>query len=411
MRDSRKAAFDALYNIIYKNAYSNIEIDKAISNLTEGKAFAARLAYGVIERQITLDYLIGKFCSKAKPKVRIILLMGAYQLYFMDKVPASAAIDESVNLAKNAGLAYYSKLINAVLHKIDEQRVDINSIEDASIKYSVPANLINMWNKQYGQDVTQSVLNCVNERPPVFAVPNYTKTDLSKLIDTLSGEGVDCEAFCDLVRINSSFDLNALKSYNDGLFHIQDLSCFKAVNALGVTENSVVLDICAAPGGKSFTAASLCGDKCKIHAFDIHSHRVDLINNGAKRLGLNSVNAQINDATVYNPDMPKADYIICDVPCSGFGIIRRKPEIRYKELDSVKELPTLQYTILSCSALYLKNGGRLMYSTCTLNKKENEQVIKRFLDENNEYILIEENTFFPDNEGGDGFYYSIIERL
>ncbi len=410
MSSPRRAAFEAIYSILYNEAYSNIAIDKAIAGLREGKAFAARLSYGAVERRLTLDYLIAKYCSKPKPKVRVILLMGAYQLYFMDKVPSSAAIDESVRLAKELGLNYYAKLINAVLHKIDDNRVDISTLNDQSVKYSVPDKLINMWLKQYGSEATNKILEAVNGRPPIFAIPNNKLTDVAALITALANEGVSCEAFNDVVKINSAFDIKSLKAYNDGFFHIQDLSCYKAIKALDVKQGSTVLDICAAPGGKSFTVASLCRDDCNISAFDIHQHRVNLINNGAERLRLNSVKASVNDATVFNIDISPADYVICDVPCSGFGIIRRKPEIRYKELDSVKELPELQYRILSVSVKYLKSGGRLMYSTCTLNKRENEKVVQRFLDENNGFLLVEEQTIFPEIDGGDGFYYSIIER-
>ena len=411
MISSRRAAFDAIYNVLYNDAYSNIEIDKAIDSLEEGKAFAARLAYGIIERKLTLDYLINQHCSKPKPKVRVILLMGAYQLYFMDKVPASAAINESVKLAKQVGLDYYSKLINAVLHKVDDNRINIDSINNLSVRYSVPQSLINMWKKQYGDEVTLNIIDSVNGRPPIFAVPNFTKTNADALAKKLKDEGIDCEASDDVVIINSSFDIRALKSYQDGLFHVQDYSCFKAIKALNIMQGSVILDICAAPGGKSFTAASLCRDNCEIRAFDIHPHRVELISKGAQRLGYKSISASINDATAYNPDIPIADYIICDVPCSGFGIIRRKPEIRYKELDSVKDLTELQYRILTTSASYLKTGGKLMYSTCTLNKKENEKVVCRFIEENKGYKLVSEHTFIPENNSGDGFYYSIIERL
>ncbi len=411
MRTARQAAFEALYKIFYENAFSNIVIDDCIKSLKDGKAFAARLAYGVTERQITLNYLIGIHCSKPKPKVKIILMMGVYQLYFMDKVPSSAAINESVELAKNNGLSYYSKLINAVLHNIDDNRINIDELDDLSLRYSVGKPLINMWIKQYGNEKTKSILESANGRPPVFAIPNPILTTPQSLAEILSAEGTDSDIDNGLVRINSAFDISASDAFKNGLFHIQDQSCYEAIKAFNIAPESTILDICSAPGGKAFTAAYFCLDNADIRAFDIHPHRVELIKKGADRLRLNSVKAQLNDATVYNPDIPLADFIICDVPCSGFGIIRRKPEIRYKELDSIKDLPELQFSILNVSAEYLKKGGKLLYSTCTLNRKENEKVVERFLMNNNAYSFVEEKTFLPDKNGGDGFFYSIIERI
>lgn len=410
MKNSRQIAFETLYKIFYDDAYSNIALDKALSFTDSGKAFITRLVYGVVERKLTLDYIIEKFCKKPKPKVLVILRMGVYQLYFMDKVPSNAAINESVLLAKNNGLSYYSKLINAVLHKIDDNRIEIDNIDDLSIRYSVPKNLIGMWNKAYGEDTVKSFLPYVNGNTPVFAIPNTKYVDKDELLYELNCDGVEGEIVDDVVMITSSFNLAEMKSFNNGLFHIEDLSCYEAVKALNISENDVVIDVCSAPGGKSFTAAEMMNDKGKIYSFDIHNHKIDLINESANRLGLNSIVAKINDAAEFNNEIEKADKIICDVPCSGFGIIRRKPEIRYKELDSVKELPNLQYKILETSSKYLKNGGKILYSTCTLNKRENEKVVEKFLNSNKEFKLIESKTMFPSEYGGDGFYYSIIER-
>lgn len=410
MKNSRQIAFETLYKIFYDDAYSNIALDKALGNADSGKAFVTRLVYGVVERKITLDYIISRFCDKVKPKVNIILRLGTYQLYFMDKVPANAAINESVEIAKNNGLGFYSKLINAVLHKIDENRIDVDSLSDLSIRYSVPEHLIAMWNKAYGKDCVLDFLQSVNERAPIFAIPNTLYVDSDELLYELNCEGVQGEVVGECVMITSSFDLSKSKSFDNGLFHIEDLSCYNAVKELGIKENDVVLDICSAPGGKAFTSAEIMNNSGAVYAFDLHPHRVDLIKEGAQRLGLTSVNAKVNDALKFNKSIAKADKIICDVPCSGFGIIRRKPEIRYKDLDSIKRLPDIQYRILENSSKYLKRGGRLLYSTCTLNKRENEQVVERFVSNNNDFSVISSKTIFPTDCGGDGFFYSIIER-
>lgn len=410
MINPRQKAFETLYKISYDNAYSNIAVDNALSDLTEGKAFAARLVYGVLERQITLDYIFEKYCDKPKPKLRIILRMGTYQLYYMDKVTSAAAIDESVKLAKANGLKYYAAFINAVLRKIDANRIEIDRINDLSVKYSVPRNLLNMWYKAYGKENVLNFLPALNERPPVFAVPNKKLVDAEKLCNVLNSEGVKCSVYQDYVKIDALSDITKLKAFKDGLFHVQDISCCRAITALEINEGDTVFDFCAAPGGKSFYASYFTGESGRVLSFDLHESRVSLIKSGASRLGLSNISAAVNDACVFNDKLGQANKIICDVPCSGFGIVRRKPEIRYKELDSVKELPQIQYKILSTSVRYLKSGGRLMYSTCTLNKRENEKVIDLFMKNNNNYSVCNMKTFFPGENGGDGFFYCIIER-
>lgn len=412
MKNSRLIAFETLYEITKDGAYSNIALDSALKGVSGAdKAFVSNLVYGVVERKITLDFLVKPYLSgKTKPKVMLILYLGAYQLYFMDKVPSSAAINSSVELAGQTGVAFYKGLINAVLHKIDNNRIDIDSLDDLSVKYSVSQNLINMWNKMYGNDVCESILKTVNSKPPVFAVPNTLFVDSEELSYELLNSEVECEAVGDLVRIDSSFDLSKLKPFNDGLFHIQDKSSFECAKALCAREGETVLDICAAPGGKTFTIAEGMNGKGKVFAFDLYEHRVKLIENSAKRLGLTNIEAKVNNAEEFNPDMPKADKILCDVPCSGFGIIRRKPEIRYKELDSIKDLPEIQLRILETSARYLKDNSRIVYSTCTLNKRENEKVVEAFLEKHKEFKLIEEKTSFPQESGGDGFFYAVLEN-
>lgn len=409
MKNSRLIAFEILNNVLRDNAYSNIAIDKALKDVDNDKAFVSSLVYGVIERKLTLEYIVNQFLTgKTKPKVKIILYMGVYQLYFMDKIPTSAAINESVELAKNVGVSYYKDLINAVLHKIDNNRIDFDSIDDLSIKYSCPKYLINMWLKAYGEDNTLKILSAINDKPPVFAIPNSLYVDAEECLYELNNCDIYGEIIDDVIMITSPFDLSKCKPFQDGLFHIEDMSSYNCAMALGATENDVVIDVCSAPGGKAFTIAEKMHNNGKLYAFDIHSHRVKLIEQGAQRLGLTNIVAGINDALIFNDNIEKADKILCDVPCSGFGIIRRKPEIRYKDLDSIKDLPAIQYDILSVSSKYLKNGGRLVYSTCTLNKKENEKVVQKFIEENSNFELLEQKTTFPSFDGGDGFYYAVI---
>lgn len=409
MKNSRIIAFDIVQSIFKDNAYSNIAIEKSLTSVNDkDKGFVSRIVYGTIERKLTIEYAVNLYLnSKTKNKVKILLMIGAYQILFMDKVPDAVAIFETVACTDELGISFYKKLVNAVLRKISDNRESILNCEDLEIKYSCPNNLINMWYKMYGRDRTLSILECINDRPPVFAVPNTKFVDAQELQYELFSEGIDCEVYNECVKINSPFDMKSLRSYDNGLFYIEDYSSYTAACNLGVDEKDIVLDICAAPGAKSFTMAQ---NGAKIYSFDIHNHRVELIKKSAQRLELDNVFADINDALVYNENMPKADKILCDVPCSGFGIIRRKPEIRYKNLDNIKELPPIQLKILQISSSYLKTGGKIMYSTCTLNKKENEKVVDAFLKENNNFELEEQKTIFPSANSGDGFYYAILTK-
>ncbi len=409
MKNSRTVAFEIIQSVLRDDAYSNLALEKSLSDVSDkDKAFVTRLVYGVVERKLTLDYALSLFLkSKAKPKVRILLYMGAYQILFMDKVPDSAAVNETLKTADELGLTYYKKLINAVLRKLCDSKNTVLENASSEVKYSCPESLIRMWNKMYGEDCTLSVLESLNNRPPVFAVPNTKFVDAEELQYELLSEGVECEVYNECVKINGQLDAFNLNSFQNGLFYIEDYSSYTAASALDAKDGDIVLDLCAAPGGKSFTIAQ---SGASVYSFDLYEHRVELIKKTAKRLEFDNITASVNDASVYNPEMPLADKILCDVPCSGFGIIRRKPEIRYKNLDEIKSLFDIQYNILSISSRYLKTGGKIMYSTCTLNKKENEKVVAEFLEKNDNFELIEQKTIFPTKDGGDGFFYALMVK-
>lgn len=408
MKSSRLIAFETLHKIFYDRTYSNLAVDNALKDVDTDKAFISALVYGVVERKITLDYYINKYLTaKPKPKIMTVLRLGAYQLLFMDKVPSSAAINESVKLTRDIKQDYYSKLVNAVLHKIDSNREEL---DNPSIKYSVPECLINMWNKQYGADTVSEFLPALNERPPIYAIPNRQFVDAGELCYELLEEGVDCEVLEEVVLIHSSIDFNRSRAYKNGLFYIEDLSSYHCARALQAKPGETVIDFCSAPGGKAFTIAQDMENNGRLYAFDLYAHRAELVKKSAERLELNAIISGVNDASVYSDTIPEADRILCDVPCSGFGIVRRKPEIRYKNLDGIKDLPEIQLNILKTSAMYLKDGGRIIYSTCTLNKKENEKVVSAFLNEHSGFSLEYDKTIFPSSNGGDGFYFAVLTK-
>ncbi len=409
MKSARLIAFETLHKIFNNDAYSNIVLDNVLNEIKQDKAFVSALVYGVTERKITVDYYINKYLkSKPKPKIMTILRLGAYQILYMDKVPDSAAINESVKLVKEIKQDYYSSLVNAVLHKIS---TDNEEIVDPSIRFSIPEDLLNMWNKQYGTETVEKFLPYINGKPPVFAIANTLYVDAQELAYELLSEGIECDEINqNVVMIKSPFDLKKCKAFSNGLFHIEDLSSFNCALSLSAMQGETVFDMCSAPGGKTFTIAEMMKNNGIIYAFDLYQNRLKKINEGIKRLNLSIIKTAVNNAAVFNDKLPSADRIICDVPCSGFGIIRRKPEIRYKKLDSITDLPDTQIKILETSSRYLKPNGTIVYSTCTLNKKENEKVVQKFLENNKHFKLICEQTSFPSQNGGDGFYHAVIMK-
>lgn len=420
--DDRLLAFKILSKIEHDKAYSNIALDTVLSNNQATSApFVCNLVYGVIERKITLDYFLSQFLTqplkKLNPQVLTILRMGTYQLKFMDKVPVSAAVNESVKLVKKAKCVYASGLVNSVLRKIASAEIVMpetnDKAYDLSVAYSCPQELVSHYVGDYGYEDTKRLLEASVGAVPLVIRVNTLKTTVQELIGLLKNEDVEAEIATlvpDALIIKSGNSVFKTECYKKGLFHAQDFASQICVAQLNPQPDDVVFDMCASPGGKSFTMAQLMENQGKIYAFDLYGHRVKLINDGAKRLGINIINGTVGDSSVYNEDLPLADKILCDVPCSGLGVIRRKPEIKYKDLGFVDKLCDLQYNILSCAAKYLKSGGTLVYSTCSLNKKENQHVCDRFLKDNPNFskiALTDDDgymTLMPHKNGTDGFF-------
>lgn len=419
--NDRFLAFKILSKIEHDKAYSNIALDNVLSNNEATSApFVSNLVYGVIERKITLDYILLQFLSqplkKLNPQVLTILRMGTYQLKFMDKVPVSAAVNESVKLVKKAKCAYASGLVNSVLRKISSAEINLPKTEDKeydlSIAYSCPKELVSHYVTDYGYENTEKILKASIGSVPLFLRVNTLEITADELVKELKKEGVIAQ-ICDNEKTIKVIDGNAVfktNAYKKGYFHAQDLASQICIENLSPVKNDIVFDMCAAPGGKSFTMAEMMENQGKIYSFDLYDHKIKLINDGANRLGINIINAQIGDASIYNDELPKADKILCDVPCAGLGVIRRKPEIKYKDFGFVDKLCELQYNILNNASLYLKEKGVLMYSTCSLSKKENEDVCKRFIEEHKDFKNGGMVTLFPDENGSDGFFYAKLIR-
>lgn len=442
MSNPRNIALNVLLKIEQDGAYSNIALNNAIK---ENKlnhldaSFVSALVYGVLEHQITLDYILRQYSKipirKIELKTKIILRLGILQLLFMDKVPESAAVNESVNLAKKHKLQKSSGFINGILRNITRAEVKYtlppksDKIRYYAIKYSAPQELVSLWLKSYGEDNTEQLLLSLGGRPKICARVNTLKTSREKLMEELSKCNVRAEKVSFLpnaVTLENTGSIERLKAYKDGLFHIQDTSSQLCVEFLEPKQRQIMLDICSAPGGKSMTAAQIMGDRGKIFACDMYEHKLKLISANVKRLGFSSIITTLRDGAKGDKPLPLADRILCDVPCSGLGILSRKPEIRYKDNIIDNNLPELQYQILCKSAENLANGGRLVYSTCTLNPEENNKNTARFLSEHPEFYGVNlrlpdgverafdeedyEITLMPHTANTDGFYIAVFGR-
>lgn len=442
--NTRNLALKILLNIEENGAYSTLELNKS---LKENKfnhldsAFVSALVYGVLERKMTLDYIIKQYSKiplrKIETKTKMILRLGILQLIFMDKVPESAAVNESVNLAKKNKLQKSSGFINGILRSITRADVkyqlpDENKdfVHYISIKYSCPQEIVRMWIKSYGKENTIKILESLSGRPQITARVNTLKTTTEKLIEELTAENVKAEKsqmIEDAVVISNTGAIENLKAHKDGKLYIQDIASQLSVKILSPQPNQLMYDICSAPGGKSFTSAQYMNNRGKIYAFDIYDHKLKLIDNTARRLGITNIVTSIRDGEKGKTDLLLADRVLCDVPCSGLGILRRKPEIRYKEDLIDNNLPELQYRILCNSSQLVLTGGILVYSTCTLNPAENEKNAEKFLMENSDFesVSIDENilpdgnyklknnmvTLFPSANSTDGFFISVFRKV
>ena len=395
---ARQVAFLTLLKIEKDKAYSNIALDSAVKAYSLDStdcAFISRLVYGVTERKITLDFVFSKFLKqplkKLKPEILVILRLGTYQILFMDKIPDSAAVNESVLLAKNNKCDFASGLVNAVLRKVSENGQNIlNTLseeERVSVLYSAPLELVKFLNYHYNEENAEMILKSALTPKEITIRVNILKTTEDELVEILESENIIAKKtfYKNALTLETSGAVYELSAYKNGLFYVEDISSQICVSELGLKENDKFIDICSAPGGKSFTAAQYMKNKGEIYSCDIHSHRVELIKSGAERLGLTCIMPTENDATVYNENFKNADCVLCDVPCSGLGIIGKKPEIKYKSLDEAKELIPIQKQILSTASQYVKKGGTLVYSTCSINPNENRKVCDWFLKENEEF--------------------------
>ena len=392
-------------------------LDKYQYLLKQERAFLTRLTEGTVERMLTLDYVIDQFSKtkvkKMKPLIRELMRLSVYQIMYMDGVPDSAVCNEAVKLARKRGFSGLSGFVNGVLRSVARGWKDV-TFQNESVRYSVPEWIIDGWNADYGRDVTEKMLEAFMQPAKITVRTNTQKCTPEELKDRLSQEGVTVEAIegISYAFALSGFDyLAGLGSFQDGWFYVQDISSMTVAHAADPKKGDYIIDVCAAPGGKSSHLAELLDGSGMVEARDLTEYKVGLIEENILRHDLHNMKAVQQDATLFDEaSVEKADILICDLPCSGLGVIGRKSDIRYKmTAEKAHDLAVLQQEMLDTVWKYVKRGGKLIYSTCTIHKEENEDNVAAFLQKHPQFTLVEQRQIFP-MEGSDGFFVAKMIR-
>ncbi len=433
---ARETALNVLIGCRKQAAWSNGILKEYIARDKLDRrdaALATRLCYGVLQNRNKLDFYLQQLLTgKLKdlhPAVRDILHLGIYQIYEMDKIPASAAVNEGVALAKKycKKQRFAPGLTNAVLRQAVRTKGQLNEPVTLEDRYSHPKALIDLLRENIGEDRLEMMLAANNAMPQTVVQVNTLKMTAEALVEKLAQEDVQARPhhwLADCLVLSGTGNLEKLSAFQEGLFYVQDAAAKLSVQCAQIPANAKVLDCCAAPGGKSFAGAMALKGQGSITSCDIHAHKIGLIQNGALRLGFSNLEAVQHDATAFKPQWEaQMDVVLADVPCSGYGIIRKKPDIRYKDPKTMEDLPQLQLQILMNQARYVKPGGTLLYSTCTLLRRENEDVVNAFLQLRDDFYLeaLVLPSVFPTNTDGmltlvpgkydtDGFFICRLRR-
>ena len=439
----RISVIKSLKKILNDKSYSNLVINNDIKNIEHKyDAIYRKSVLGVIENLLFIDWIINQMSKintkKMETEVLITIRLAVYQMFFLKNSYENIVVNESVQYTKEKVNMHVSKFVNAVLRNIIRNKEklinDMNQLpflDYLSVKYSYPKWLVIKWIDQFGKDKIEDVLIANNSESPLEIRVNSLKLSREELIVLLENNGIiahKCEISDKGLIIENPSEIDKSDAYKNGLFSIQSESSMLVGQVLNPIENSFVLDLCAAPGGKSLSVAEAINNTGKIISRDIYNNKIPLINNEARRLGIKNITADVFDATKTDEDLiGKVDYCIVDVPCSGLGIIRRKPEIKYNKTEfDLENIKKIQYKILENASKYLKVNGELVYSTCTTNKEENIDVIKLFLNQNKNFIAVNisnetKNRFNTSDEGYieiyphihhlDGFFIAKLKRL
>ena len=425
MTNIRQGAFTILRDVEEKKAYSNIAISNYILKFKPTNApFLREIVYGTVRYNMYLDFIIGNFVKTPMEKMqisdKIILRMGLYQLIFMNSVPDYAAVDESVELAKRFSRGHDS-FINGVLRQFLRDREYIvlpdrekDEIEYLSVKYSINKWIVEMWVEELGVEETEALMDALNKTPELCIRPNSLRLSANDLTERFRERGFEVAVDDDLPELLYVKGEGVITGslFTSGMFSVQDKGSQSVVKMMAAKPGDTVIDVCSAPGGKATAMAEGMRNTGKVIATDIYKRKVDTIEDDAKRLGIKILDARCWDATKTDSSLIEvADRVLVDAPCSGLGTARRKPEVKYKEFDeNMKRLPEKQLDILNVSSQYVKPGGILVYSTCTVAKNENEGVVKAFLRRQKEFDVIERVQLLPHIDGTDGFFICKMKK-
>lgn len=412
----RQLALEILLKYKQEGSYLNLTLNTYFLRYDlskEQKDFMTRVVYGTVQNMIYLEYMLAPFIKgRVKTYEKMLLLMSLYQHYFMDSIPDYAVVNEAVTLAKKKKGIKTAQFINAVLQKVlhNKRIIETTSkLERISIETSHPLWLVNMFVKQYGLEETKKICIANNQVPYKSARVNTLKAKKEDILkDDLFKEGKLSE---DCLYYHGG-NIASTSYFQEGLITIQDESSQMVARLLNPKENDYVLDMCCAPGSKTSHMAALMKNKGRIDAFDLHEHKIPLVEKQMQRLGVDIVNVKAYDSTKLNDfyQVPTFDKILLDAPCSGFGVLARKPEIKYHDSSTMDEIIKIQQKLLENSYSLLKNGGNIVYSTCTLNKKENEKQIELFIKKYPDMKKIKEITILPYLYHSDGFYMCLLEK-
>ncbi len=420
MLNPRKAAVSALIKVDSDSAFSNIVLNNILSEnefSKEDKALISAVFYGVLDRRITIDYVLSRYVKTTLKKLPFytlnVLRSGLYQIMYMDRIPDSAAVNESVKLIKKSGESRNAGFVNAVLRNILRDGVELpkgDSIKEMSIRYSCPEWIVESFVNDYGTEDAKAILEESLKAAPLTVRANTLKISAEELAKEFSNQGIsaEIEKSGNSILIKNGINIKNNSLYKSGMFYAQDTASQTVVSVLAPKAGNRVLDMCSAPGGKSFTMAQLMQNNGEIISCDIFEQRVDLIRSGAKRLGIDIIRPVKADACEYNGEFGSFDCVLCDVPCSGLGVLRRKPDIKYNKSNDFTALEKTQRAILENAAKYLRHGGKMLYSTCTLRKNENEKNIENFLAKHSDFSLDYEHTFMTHKDGTDGFFCALL---
>ena len=440
VRSAREAAARTLFAIREDDAWSAPALQKYAAGLSaRDAALATTLANGVLQNRAMCDFYLAHFSSirlkKVQPRVLDILRLAVYQMVWLDRIPNSAAVNESVNLAKQLCRAnrqtsgYVNGVLRALARQLDHlpQPDCATKAEYYALRYSHPQWLVQHYLDRFGLKETRQMLEADNQPVPTVLRVNTLRADTASVATELEQQGVRVQAHETIPNCLTAFgtgSMEKLPAFAQGRVTVQDGASQMSVYALDPQPDSCVLDCCAAPGGKSFFIAERMGNTGTVISCDIFDHKLQKIRQGAQRLGLTNVQTQLQDASVFRPEWEeRMDFVLCDVPCSGMGIIRKKPEIRYKEETSLRGLPEIQRAILDNAARYVRTGGTLVYSTCTLLLRENEEIVDWFLSTHPSFEKVEFSlpvcektvdgavTLLPHVHHTDGFFVAKFRKI